>query len=176
MSATSTLVAACMYHNLRERDFQKCFSYVSFCSLLVTLLRPEHKNRFYIFAVFWGMSIGWMHPQHITAFSSMITSGQEAELMGILLFSVICLEWMPPLVFSAFNEAGFPMSWGLASLGIFFFIAIIFNLAVAFVNRSWLVSSTQDPRGNNHKSNASTLLPENQATSEIREESNHEIY
>jgi MFS-type transporter involved in bile tolerance (Atg22 family) len=50
--------------------------------------------------------------------------GQEAELSGFFVFSSNILVWLPPLIFTAMNESGISMRWGLVSLVIFFALGI----------------------------------------------------
>jgi MFS-type transporter involved in bile tolerance (Atg22 family) len=50
--------------------------------------------------------------------------GQEAELSGFFVFSSNILVWLPPLIFTAMNESGISMQWGLMSLVIFFAFGI----------------------------------------------------
>jgi hypothetical protein len=100
---------------------------------LVVLTGPEHKDKAFIFGICWGIGLGWLHPQHTTAFVSLISKGQEAELMGIYLLATQILGWLPPLVFTALNEAGYPMTLGLGSLTIFFAVGIICIILVKIV-------------------------------------------
>jgi hypothetical protein len=57
--------------------------------------------------------------------SSIIPEGQDAELMGIFLFAGQCLSWIPPLVFTAINEAGVSQRIGVASLDVYFFLSFL---------------------------------------------------
>jgi MFS-type transporter involved in bile tolerance (Atg22 family) len=58
--------------------------------------------------------------------------GQESELMGIYIFAGQILAWLPPLIFTAMNEAGVSMRWGLFSDAMFFLIALVisYNMGV----------------------------------------------
>ena len=49
----------------------------------------------------------------------------RAELMGLMMLAANVLAWLPPLVFSVLNELGFQMAWSLASLNVFFAIAMV---------------------------------------------------
>lgn len=51
--------------------------------------------------------------------------------MGIYLCSSQILGWLPPLVFTAMNEAGVTMYWNVASLCIFFGLAFLVSFLVA---------------------------------------------
>lgn len=77
----------------------------------------------YVFAVFWGICIGWVYPTEKALYCSIIPQGQAAELMGFYIFACQVLSWLPPFVFSAMNEAGFSMRAGLFSLNGYFFVS-----------------------------------------------------
>jgi ABC-type transport system involved in multi-copper enzyme maturation permease subunit len=80
-------------------------------------LRPTTKNLAYVFAFLWCMCQGWMHPQHTTIFVTISPKGKgETEMMGLFLFAVLVLSFIPPLVFSMFNEMRLPVSLGVATL------------------------------------------------------------
>ena len=96
----------------------------------MTLTGPAHKKYMPLFGAFWGLGLGWQLPMHSTAFINMIPRGQEAELMGLYILSGQILAWMPPMLFTALNEAGVDMAYCFASLGIFFFVAIVCLLMV----------------------------------------------
>jgi MFS-type transporter involved in bile tolerance (Atg22 family) len=113
----------------------------------VVLNGPEKKNMTYLFAILWGIGLGWLHPQHIAVYGALIPSGQEAELMGVFLFCTYVIGWLPPLVFSALNEGGISMAMGLASLAFFFLIAIIFLVLMVVVRKTWMVSTLHNLSG-----------------------------
>ena len=74
-----------------------------------------------------------MHPQHTTTFVT-ITPHQrgkgETELMGLFLFATQILGFLPPLVFTILNEAGYPMWLGLSTLIVYFGIGLIGQFAM----------------------------------------------
>lgn len=126
------------------------WTFVVTTSLAIFVLTgPETKQYSYIFAVFWGIGLGWQQPMHSTAYISMIPKGSEAELMSLYLVSGQLLSWLPPLVFTALNEAGFSMSIGFWSVNIFLLIAILFLHAVGdyhrAVARAQSQGTTMDP-------------------------------
>ena len=57
--------------------------------------------------------------------ATIIPEGQDAELMGFYLFADISLSWLPPIIFTALNEAGLSERVGLASICVFFFLSLI---------------------------------------------------
>ena len=91
---------------------------------------PEDKEKTYLFAACWGICLGWLHPMETSAYVSLIEKGQETEMMGIYLLLCQILTWLPPLLFTFLNEYGFKMGIGLASLSIFFVIAILCLLSM----------------------------------------------
>jgi UMF1 family MFS transporter len=98
---------------------------ISCCAAALMLTTPEQKNLVFFFGAVWGIGLGWQGPIEISAFISLVEKGQEAEMMGIYLLVTNILSWLPPLVFTAINEGGLPMMFGLGSLGLFFGLAII---------------------------------------------------
>jgi UMF1 family MFS transporter len=64
------------------------------------------------------------HPPSTLSPSSSSSSSEQGvvELMGVFLFACQILAFLPPLVFTALNEAGFSMQWGMASLVVYFVI------------------------------------------------------
>lgn len=93
-------------------------------SMVLTL---PHKNWVYLFASLWGMCQGWLHPQHTTIFVTITPHDdkQVVELMGVFLFACQILSFLPPLVFTLLNEAGYSMSLGMASLILYFVLGLI---------------------------------------------------
>jgi len=82
---------------------------------------PGKQMEAYICGIGWGLSTGWLLPTERTAFCQILPIGQETELMGLYLCFCSSLVWLPPLIFSAMNEAGIDMRLCFASLNIFFF-------------------------------------------------------
>jgi hypothetical protein len=54
---------------------------------------------------------------------TIIPRGQEAELMGTYICACQMLAWLPPLVFTIMNEAGYSMRIGLFTLTMYFAIS-----------------------------------------------------
>mmetsp|Transcript_20340 Transcript_20340/g.47297 ORF Transcript_20340/g.47297 Transcript_20340/m.47297 type:complete len:121 (-) Transcript_20340:133-495(-) len=50
--------------------------------------------------------------------------------MGIMMFATAIFTWLPPLVFSILNESGVNMAWGLASLNLYFIVAMLCLLQI----------------------------------------------
>ena len=93
----------------------------------ITMKDEGHQGLAYIFAMFWGLCLGWIHPTEKTLYCTIIPRGQEAELMGSYICASQILAWMPSLVFSIMNEAGISMRVGFSSLTLYF-IASFFIL------------------------------------------------
>jgi MFS transporter, UMF1 family len=101
------------------------FIVVTFTAAVV-LTGQDRKQYSAIFAVFWGLGLGGLHPMHSTLFMTISPTGQETEMMGTYIFAGQVLAWLPPLLFTILNEVGVSMSVGMLSLDIFFCIAFIF--------------------------------------------------
>lgn len=93
----------------------------------LTMKDPGQQKLAYIFAMFWGLCLGWIHPTEKTLYCTIIPRGQEAELMGAYICASNTLAWMPSLVFSIMNEAGISMRIAFSSLTLYF-IASFFLL------------------------------------------------
>lgn len=85
---------------------------------------PERKNFAYLWAVFWGISLGWFYPTENVFFAMSLPQGQEAELTGFFIYCTQVIVWFPPMLFTWLNESGVNQKWGLMTINIFFFIAI----------------------------------------------------
>lgn len=111
------------------RSLQACLLlWIATTSLAALVLRdPGHQLVAYIFAMVWGLCLGWITPTEKTLYCSIIPRGQEAALMGTFICAGQILSWMPSLVFSVLNEAGMSMRLGLFSLT-FYFTASFFIL------------------------------------------------
>ena len=91
----------------------------------VYLTGPQHQRYVPLVGSVWGLCLGWLHPMHTILFITIIPKEQEAELMGIYILAGQVLSWLPPMLFTALNEAGFDMTFGLASLDVFFLLATV---------------------------------------------------
>jgi len=89
------------------------------------LKEPGQQMETYLIAFVWGIGTGWKWTCDRLVASSIIPDGQDAELMGVFLFSGQCLSWIPPLVFTAINESGVDQRIGLASLNGFFLLSML---------------------------------------------------
>lgn len=94
-------------------------------TVAAVLKQPGQETATYILGFVWGIGTGWKWTVDRLVASSIIPSGQDAELMGIYLFSGQILTWCPPLVFTALNEAGVSQRVGIGSLAIFFALGAI---------------------------------------------------
>ena len=98
---------------------------VSSAASVVFLMSPDDKSKAYVFGFLWGIGIGWLHPMEISAYISLTEPGQEAEMMGLYLLLHQILSWLPPLVFTLWNENGFAMTYGMGSLSVFFVVSTL---------------------------------------------------
>lgn len=101
------------------------FIVINFVGFL-TLTGPEVAYLVWIFAVLWGMMIGWYYPAELSIFSQLMPKGQESELAGFLLYCTNVLLWLPVLVFTLMNEAkGIHIKWAAVSLNVYFSLAFL---------------------------------------------------
>lgn len=92
---------------------------------------PSHQNLAYMYGAAWGVLMGWLSPVDTTLYISLLTTtADRAEGMGIYMWAVSVLAWLPPLLFSFLNEIGVSQAWGLASLNVFFAGAFLCLLQV----------------------------------------------
>jgi MFS-type transporter involved in bile tolerance (Atg22 family) len=85
---------------------------------------PGQYLRTYIMSFFWGVGVGMAWTVERLLSSSIIPEGQDTELMGVFLFAGQCLSWLPPLVYTALNEAGVSQRIGVASLAMYLVISL----------------------------------------------------
>jgi MFS-type transporter involved in bile tolerance (Atg22 family) len=97
---------------------------------LVTGSTQNDKNKVYVISALYGVSIGWMYPSQRTLSVALIPKGQEFEIMGLMAFFGQILGWLPVFIFTALNEAGVDMRWGLASLSFFLLTSCLCTLGV----------------------------------------------
>lgn len=112
-------------------------------SATVTGSTDKDKYLVYFFASLVGLAFGWMFPSQRTLAVALIPKGQETEIMGVISFFGQIVGWLPVFVFTAMNEAGYSMRWGLGSVSVFlmtsFFMTLFcgsFEDAVALVEQS----------------------------------------
>jgi MFS transporter, UMF1 family len=108
---------------IRSLQINLIFWICSITSAALLLHQPEQQITAYVFAMFWGLAIGWVYPTEKTLYITIIPRGQEAELMGTYICACQFLSWLPPLIFSVMNEMGFSMRIGLFSLTIYFAVS-----------------------------------------------------
>jgi len=87
------------------------FIIINFVAFL-TLTGPEVANLTWLYAVCWGLVMGWFYPTELNLYSHLMPKGQEAELAGFFLYCTQILGWLPPLIFTIMNENGVSLSWG----------------------------------------------------------------
>jgi MFS-type transporter involved in bile tolerance (Atg22 family) len=90
----------------------------------ILLVGPNQQLETYILSLFFGIGGGWKWTVDRLLVSLIIPRGQDAELMGFFLFSGQILSWIPPLVYTAINEAGISQRIGVASLDIYFLLSM----------------------------------------------------
>mmetsp|Transcript_15261 Transcript_15261/g.24742 ORF Transcript_15261/g.24742 Transcript_15261/m.24742 type:complete len:593 (+) Transcript_15261:32-1810(+) len=108
---------------IRSLQTNLIFWICSIAAAAVCLYKPDQQGTAYVFAMFWGLAIGWVYPTEKTLYVTIIPRGQEAELMGTYICACQMLSWLPPLIFSVMNEMGFSMRSGLITLTFYFTVS-----------------------------------------------------
>merc|ERR1712232_144598 len=93
----------------------------------VTGSTQKDKNLVYFYAALVGIAFGWMFPSQRTLAVALIPKGQETEIMGLISFFGQIVGWLPVFVFTAMNEKGVSMRWGLASVSFFLMTSFFFT-------------------------------------------------
>jgi MFS-type transporter involved in bile tolerance (Atg22 family) len=129
----------------------------------IVLKEPGQQVQTYVFGVCYGLGIGWKWTTDKLLASVLIPEGQDAELMGVYLFAGQILTWLPPLVFTALNEAGVSQRVGIGTLGIYFFLGMIalammgsYREAIQVAGRHVLPDASQHQQQNNWDESAIT--------------------
>ena len=124
---------------------------------------PDQYVRTYFLAFVWGIGVGWNWTCGRLAASSVIPEGQDTELMGIFLFAGQCLSWIPPLVFTAMNEAGISQRIGVATLDVYLLISLLcycfmgsYKKAREEVNRTTVFTAADRHRNDKTKPTTTT--------------------
>lgn len=91
---------------------------------------PEDMAVVYGLSVASGVALGVAGPSVSGFLTALMPAGREAELWGYGIFATIALTWLPPLVFTAINEVANDPRLGLASLGVYFFLALVVGATV----------------------------------------------
>jgi len=86
------------------------------------LTEAGQQLRGYGVAVALGFGMGWKNVSDKLLSSTLIPSGQDAELMGVYLFAGQVLSWLPPLCFTGLNELGVSQRIGFASVFVWFLL------------------------------------------------------
>ena len=79
----------------------------------------------YNLILIYGSSLHLLCPTERFLAITIIPKNKDAELMGAYLFFGQILAWLPPLVFTALNEANVSIRISMLSLLIFWFISVV---------------------------------------------------
>ena len=85
---------------------------------------PGQQLETYLIAGIWGLGSGWKWTIDRLLASTLIPMGQDAELMGLYLFSGQILTWLPPLLFTILNELGVSQQVGIGSMFFWFLLGL----------------------------------------------------
>jgi UMF1 family MFS transporter len=133
----STIVGAYLAGYLNRRfnpliSFRLCLMALSVVTALMSVFirGPEQLHLFYLLSAAIGVILGWLVPTERVLFCTLAPVGQEAEMMGLILCVHSAAAWLPPLLFSVINEAGFSLQWALASQDFIYGMAIVTSFGV----------------------------------------------
>ncbi|CAB9526856.1 Major facilitator superfamily [Seminavis robusta] len=80
----------------------------------IFLTGPNQKPQTYVIVGCWGVVGGWKVTSTLMLVAGIIPEGGDAEYMGFYLFADSGLSWLPPLIFTAMNEAGMSERLGVS--------------------------------------------------------------
>jgi UMF1 family MFS transporter len=133
----STIAGAYLAGYLNRRfnpliSFRLCLVALSVVTALMSVFirGPEQLHLFYLLSAAIGVVLGWLVPTERVLFCTLAPVGQEAEMMGLILCVHSAAAWLPPLLFSVINEAGFSLQWALASQDFIYGMAIATSFGV----------------------------------------------
>eukprot|EP00980_Cylindrotheca_fusiformis_P004469 scaffold953_cov141-Cylindrotheca_fusiformis.AAC.13 len=109
---------------------------VAITLVAILLVGPGHFIETYVLCFFLGVGSGWKWTNDRLLAATVIPEGQDAELMGFFLFSGQCLSWIPPLVYTAINEAGVSQRVGIASLNVYLLLSVFCFLCMGGYQRA----------------------------------------
>ena len=126
------------------RSYQVCvFLWIIVTFTGVIVLRGEHMRYYiYIFTALWGILYGWKQCVAVTVYASIMPRGRETELMGVKSLAGGVIEWVPTIIFTIMNEQGIPLYWCLASLTIFFALALRVSLCIQSFEDAYAIATT----------------------------------
>jgi len=128
-------------------------------AITVTGSTDRDKALVYFYAALMGIAFGWMFPSQRTLAVALVPKGQETEIMGLISFFGQVLGWLPVMVFTAMNENGVSMRWGLASVSFFLVISFLITLLCGnFHDAVALVEHTSADYLNSYQKKASLTV------------------
>ena len=130
----------------------------------VILKGPDQALGAYLLAILWGIAAGWKWTVDRMLYAMILPKNQNAEFSGSYVFFRQCLTWLPPLVFTVLNENNVSLRYGMASVNIFFVLALIFlYFGVGIQRYNDFVSSSAEGN-NNSNANAGEAPTETELT------------
>jgi len=144
-----TFVGASLGHSCVSRMFGlwksllSCIAFTVVTTIAFVLMcrGPEHKEVALLFAVPWGICLGWYYPSKAGFYSSIIPGGQETEMMGLLTCFSYLISWLPTLTFAIVKELTGDNRPAMISIVLFHTIGAVLLLTVDEV------AATQDVQG-----------------------------
>jgi len=114
----------------RNYLFSVAFILVVMSLMIGTIHQPEHANYAVIFSILIGVGYGWYYPSSNGYYVSIVPPDRVTELWGINSFCAVILSWVPPLIFTAFNESTGNLRLGLIGIIIFLFIGLLIGITI----------------------------------------------
>ena len=100
---------------------------IIYTTLVAVILKgPDQAMGAYLLAILWGIGAGWKWTVDRMLYAMILPKNQNAEFSGSYVFFRQCLTWLPPLVFTVMNENDVSLRFGMASVNIFFVLALLF--------------------------------------------------
>jgi MFS-type transporter involved in bile tolerance (Atg22 family) len=141
-------------HNAVGSSILSTFILIVNTSLAPAILTgPGQQVRAFCIAALWGAGAGWKTTSDKLLASMLIPSGQDAELMGMFLFSGQSLVWIPPLIFTGMNEAGVSQRANVAFLNVYFVLSVIAYLCMGDYRAAVALAKAGYPREVDQRSN-----------------------
>jgi len=102
--------------------------YFAICTTVGSFILNDENDKIltYVMGIFWGIALGWFYPNENGYFAVLVPQEQATEMAGLYNFCALIISWCPPFIFTAMNESGIPLNYGLFHLVAYFLIAIAF--------------------------------------------------
>lgn len=106
--------------------------YFAITTIVGAFLMTDENSKMitYVMGGIWGTAFGWFYTAQTSFYALLIPQEQAAEMAGIFSFCTVIIAWIPPMIFTAMNEGGIHMRFGLLHLVFYFVVATAFLSAM----------------------------------------------